>query len=84
MKERGSKSRDSCSEKITEYHPKKFSSNNSIYKSLIAPFLDCGDIIYHQSDNGSFCQKIESIQYKVALAITGAIHGISHTKLYKE
>ena len=51
---------------------------------LYAPFLDYGDIIYHQPDNGSFCQKIESIQYKVAPAITGAIHRISQTKLYKE
>ena len=56
----------------------------TIYKSFIRPHLDYGDIIYHQPNNGSFCQKIESIQYQAALAITGAIHGTSQTKLYKE
>ena len=56
----------------------------TIYKSFIHPHLDYGDIIYHQSNNGSFCQKIESIQHQAALAITGAIHGTSQTNLYKE
>ena len=53
-------------------------------KLLHSSFLDYGDIIYHQPDKRTFCQKIESIQYKVALEITGAIRGISQTKLYKE
>ena len=44
----------------------------AIYKSFICPHLDYGDIIYHQPNNGSFCQKIEFIQYQAALAITGA------------
>ena len=56
----------------------------TIYKSFIRPHLDYGDIIYHQPNNRSFCQKIESIQYQAALAITGAIHGTSQAKLYKE
>ena len=56
----------------------------TIYKSFIRPHLDYGDIIYHQPNNGSLCQKIESIQYQAALAITGAIHGTSQTKLYNE
>ena len=34
--------------------------------------------------NGSFCQKIESIQYQAALPITDTIHETSQTKLYKE
>ena len=46
--------------------------------------LDYGDIIYHQSNNRSYFQKIESIQYKVALGITSAIHETSQTKLYNE
>ena len=54
----------------------------TIYKSFIRPHLDYGDIIYHQPNNGSLCQKIESIQYQSAPAITGAIHGISQ-KNYK-
>ena len=56
----------------------------TIYKSFIRPHLDYGDTIYHQPYNGTFCQKIESFQYQAALAITGAIHGTSQTKLYKE
>ena len=56
----------------------------TIYKSFIRPHLDYGDIIYHQPNNGSLCQKIESVQYEAALAITGAIHGTSQTKLYNE
>ena len=30
------------------------------------------------------CQKIDGVQYKAALAITGAIKGTSRAKLYKE
>ena len=30
----------------------------TIYKSFIRPHLDYGDIIYHQPNNQSFCQKI--------------------------
>ena len=56
----------------------------TIYKSFIRPNLDYGDIIYHQPNNGSFCQKIESAQYQAALAITDAIHGTSQTKLYND
>ena len=56
----------------------------TIYKSFIRPHLDYGGITYHQPNNGSFCQKIESIQYQAALEITSAIHGTSLTKLYNE
>ena len=56
----------------------------TIYKSFIRPHLDYGVIIYDQPNNGSFCRKIKSIQYQAALAITGARHGTSVTKLYKE
>ena len=31
-----------------------------------------------------FCQKIESVQYKAALAISGAIQGTSKEKLYEK
>ena len=48
------------------------------------PLVDYGDIIYDQPQNESFCEKIESVQYRVALAITGAIQGTSHDKLYHE
>ena len=46
--------------------------------------IDYGDIIYDQPQNESFCDKIESAQYKAALAITGAIQGTSRDKLNQE
>ena len=48
------------------------------------PYLDYGDIIYDQTFNESFHQRIESIQYNAAIAITGAIRGTSSEKLYQE
>ena len=47
----------------------------TIYKVLLRPLLDHGDITYDQPHNESVCEKLESVQYKVALAITGAIQG---------
>ena len=41
-------------------------------------------MIYDQLQNESFWDKIESIQYKDALAITGAIQGTSREKIYQE
>lgn len=55
-----------------------------IYKSFVRPHLDYGDIIYDNPSNESFCQRIESVQYNAALAITGAIRGTSREKLYNE
>ena len=48
------------------------------------PHHDCGDVIYDQHYNNSFHQKLESIQYNAALAITGAIKVPSREKLYQE
>ena len=31
-----------------------------------------------------FCEKLESVPYKAALAITGAIQGTSREKIYQE
>ena len=56
----------------------------TIYKCFIRPHLDYGDIIYDQTYNLSFHQKLESIQYNAALALTGAISGSSREKLYQE
>ena len=55
-----------------------------IYKSFVRPHLDYGDVIYDQHYNNSFHQKLKSIQYNAALAITGAIRGSSREKLYQE
>ena len=56
----------------------------TIYKTFIRPYLDYGDVIHDQPNNKSLCQTIESVQYKAALTITGAIKGTSLAKLYKE
>ena len=56
----------------------------TIYKSFIRLCLNCGDILYHQPTNDSFCKKLETVRYNAALAITGAIKGTSQVKLYKE
>ena len=56
----------------------------TVYKVFIRPHLDYGDIIYGQAYKEPFHQKLESIQYNAALAITGAITGTSREKLYRE
>ena len=49
----------------------------TIYKVFLRPLIHYRDIIYDQPHNSSFCEKLESMQYKTALAITGAIQGTS-------
>ena len=56
----------------------------TIYKTFLRSPFDYGDIIYDQPQNESFCEKLESVQYKAALAITGAIQGTSRDKIYHE
>ena len=56
----------------------------TIYKSFLRPHLDYGDVIYDRAFNESFQNKLESVQYDAALAITGAIRGPSREKLYQE
>ena len=46
--------------------------------------IDYGGIIYDQPQNKSFWDTIESVQYKAALAITGAIQGTSRDKINEE
>ena len=48
----------------------------NIYKAVTRPHLDDGDVIFDQAFNNSF-QRLESIQYNAALAITRAIRGTS-------
>ena len=60
------------------------SSLITIYKSFVRPHLDYGYIFYDQTNNVSLSDKIESVQYNAALAISGAIKGISKEKLYRE
>ena len=56
----------------------------TIYKAFVRPHLDYGDILYDQVFNLSFQQKLESIQYRACLAITGAIRDTSRKKMYQE
>ena len=63
-------------------------------KALVRSHLDYCDIIYHMPSKqnqallgmtlNSVMEKVERIQYQSALAISGAWHGSSRTKLYKE
>ena len=55
-----------------------------IYKAFVRPHLDYADIIYDQPRNDNFTQKLESVQYNAALAITGCFRGSSREKLYNE
>ena len=55
-----------------------------IYKSFIRANLGCGDISYDKPNNELFKSKIENIQYKACIAITGAIQGTSRERLYQE
>ena len=51
------------------------SSLLTIYKSFVRSHLDYG-VIYNQPNNYRLSDKIESVQYNAALAISGAIRGI--------
>ena len=56
----------------------------TIYKSFVRPHLGYGDILYDKPNNENFQNKLEKVQYRACLAITGAIQGTSRTKLYDE
>ena len=60
------------------------SASLTIYKSFIRPHLDYGDILYDKPNNENFQNKIEQVQYRACLAITGAIKGTSRERLYDE
>ena len=54
----------------------------TIYKSFVRPHLDYGDVIYDQPNISRLSDKIESVQYNAALAITGAIRETSKAKCH--
>ena len=56
----------------------------TIYKTFVRPHLDCGGILYDKPNNENFQNKLEKVQCRACLAITGAIQGTSRTKLYDE
>ena len=53
-------------------------------QSILRPLIDYGDIIYDQPHNSSFCEKLELVHYKAALAMTGAIQGTFRGKIFQE
>ena len=67
---------------------------NELYKLYVRPHLDYGDVIYHIpaklcnfSQNiilPNLMEKLESVQYSAALAVTGTWRGTSREKLYTE
>ena len=60
------------------------SSLTTIYKSFVRSKLDYGDIIFEKAYNNSLQQRLESLQYKKLLTITGSIKDSSTEKPYQE
>ena len=54
------------------------------YKSFIRPHLDYCNILYDKPNNENFQNKIEKVQYRTCLTITGAIQGASKEEIYDE
>ena len=52
--------------------------------SFIRPHLDYGDILCDNPNNESFQSKLEKVQYRACLPITGAIKGTSRESLCNE
>ena len=51
-----------------------------MYKALMRPHLDYGNIIYDETYNKTFHQNFETFQYNAFLALSGAIRGSSKKK----
>ena len=51
---------------------------------ILAKIVDYVELLYDQTFNNSFHEKLESVQYNAALSITGAIKGSSREKHYQE
>ena len=77
---------------LSKYLPRH--ALHELYKLYVRPHLDYGDIIYHiptkicEFSQTTFLldllEKIESVQYSAALAITPTWRGTSRQKLYAE
>ena len=50
----------------------------------MSPHLDYVDVIFDKAYNNSFQLRLESLQYKASLAVTGAIKVSPTEKLYQE
>ena len=76
---------------LSNYLPLK--TLNQMYKTFVRPHLDYCDIIYHEPPKvgkaqeislTTLMEEIERIQYKAALAVTGAWKGTNRSKVYDE
>ena len=47
----------------------------TMYKALVRPHLDYGDMVCGEAYNKTFHEKLESAQYNTCLALSGAIIG---------
>ena len=47
----------------------------TIYKSFLRPHLHYADILYDKPNNKNFQNKMEKVQYRACLTITGGIQG---------
>ena len=56
----------------------------TIFRSFVKPRLEYDDVLYDQSYNNTFHQKMESVQYNATLAITGAVRGSYRENFYQE
>ena len=77
---------------LSKYLPRH--TLNELYKLYVRPHLDYGDVIYHIPEKvcefsqyiilPNLMEKLESVQYSAALAVSGAWRGTSREKLYTE
>ena len=77
---------------LSKYLPRH--TLNELYKLYVRPHLDYGDVIYHIpptvcefSQNialSNLMEKVDSVQYWAALAVSGTWRGTSREKLYAE
>ena len=75
---------------LARYLPLK--TLDQMYKSFVRPHLDYCDIIFHAPHKVSqlglslstTMEEIEKVQYKAALAITGAWQGSNRSKIFEE
>ena len=79
---------------LYRYMPRK--TLEEIYKLYVRPHLDYGDVIYHMPDTESLdfsctndnihplMARVESVQYKAALVVSGAWKGTSKDRLYQD
>ena len=54
------------------------------YKTFVRPHFAHGDVLFDQTYNNSFHEKLESIKHNACLDLTGAIRGSSKEKIYQE